>query len=277
MSEPIGMVAPAGVRVEREGPGGAVARVTLARPQVRNALDADVIASLRRVFLDVADEAPLALRVVVLAGDGPVFCAGADLGWMQAALDAEPATNEADALGLAAMYEAIDACPVPVIARVQGAALGGGAGLCAVVDLAIAEAGAVFGFPEVRLGLIPATIAPFVLARVGEGHARALFATGRRFGAAEATRIGLVHEVANGIDGLDLAVEAAVSDVLEGGPEATRAVKRLIRDLRGADPAVWADQTARALALRRASAEAGEGLRAARDRRPASWVRRSPG
>jgi len=266
-----------GVRVEREGPDGAVARVTIARPEVRNALDAGAIASLRALFERFADEAPGALRAIVLAGDGPVFCAGADLGWMRAALHATPAANEADALGLAAMYGAIDMCPVPVIARVQGAALGGGAGLCAVVDVTIAEAAARFSFPETRLGLIPATIAPFVVARVGEGHARALFVTGRRFDAAEAMRIGLVHQVADGLDGLDRAVETAVTDVLASGPEATRAAKQLIRDLRGADPEAAAERTARALALRRASAEGAEGLRAVEEHRPPSWVTRSAG
>jgi methylglutaconyl-CoA hydratase len=164
-----------------------------------------------------------------------------------------------------------------VIARVQGAALGGGAGLCAVVDVAIADAGARFSFPEVRLGLIPATIAPFVVARVGEGPARALFATGRRFGADEALRIGLVHEVADGPDALDRAVEEALADILAGGPEALRAAKLLIRDLRGADPEAAAERTARALALRRASPEGAEGLRAVEERRPASWVDRSDG
>ncbi len=268
---------PPGVRVEREGPDGAVARVTIARPQVRNALDAGAIASLRAHFEEFADEAPNDLRVVVLAGDGPVFCAGADRGWMRAALHLTPAANEADALGLAAMYRAIDMCPVPVIARVQGAALGGGAGLCAVVDIAIAEASAWFSFPETRLGLVPATIAPFVVARLGEGHARALFALGRRFDAVQAMRIGLVHEIADGLDGLDRAVEAALADVLEGGPEATRAAKQLIRDVRGADPAAAADRTARVLALRRASAEGAEGLRAIEEHRPPWWVKRGSG
>lgn len=266
---------PARIRVEREGPAGSVARVTLARPEARNALDAGSIASLRATFERFADEAPGDLRAVVLAGDGPVFCAGADIHWMRVALDATPEANEADALGLAAMYGAIDRCPVPVIARVQGAALGGGAGLCAVVDMTIAESGARFGFPEARLGLIPATIAPFVVARVGEGHARALFATGRRVDAAEALRIGLVHAVADKLDGLDLAVEAAVADVLAGGPEATRAAKQLIRDLRGADPEAAASWTARALASRRASAEGAEGLSAIEQRRPPRWMPRA--
>jgi methylglutaconyl-CoA hydratase len=264
----------AGVRLERSGRGGCIARVTLARPEVRNALDAEAIASLRAVFDAFANESPEALRVVVLAGDGPVFCAGADLGWMRAALAATPAANEADALGLAGMYEAIDACPAPVIARVHGAALGGGAGLLAVSDVAIAEAGTRFSFPEVRLGLIPATIAPFVVARIGEGHARAYFATGRRFDAAEAQRIGLVSEVVDGAAALDPAVASTITDILAGGPEATRAAKKLIRDVRGLTPERVAEQTARALALRRASAEGAEGLRAVEQKRPAGWVTR---
>jgi methylglutaconyl-CoA hydratase len=266
-----------GVRLERSAFGGAVAVVTLARPRVRNALDAIAIATLRSAFEGFAEEPPDALRAVVLAGEGPVFCAGADLGWMRAALDATPAANEADALGLAAMYGAIDTCPVPVVARVHGAALGGGAGLLAVADLVIAEASTRFSFPEARLGLIPATIAPFVVARVGEGHARALFATGRRFDVEDARRIGLVHEIAHGIEALDRAVERALVDILTGGPEATRAAKALIRELRGADPEAAAERTARALALRRASAEGAEGLRAVEEKRPAGWVPRSGG
>lgn len=262
----------AGVRVHRTGRGGCVAHVTIARPGVRNALDAGAIAALRAAFEGFAGEPPQALRVVVLAGEGTVFCAGADLGWMRAALESTPAANEADALGLAGMYAAIDACPAPVVARIQGAALGGGAGLCAVADVVIAEAGTRFSFPEVRLGLIPATIAPFVVARIGEGQARALFATGRRFDAAEALRIGLVSEVADGLDALDRAVETAVADVLAGGPEATRAAKALIREVRGLTPEAVADRTARALAARRASAEGAEGLRAVVERRPAAWL-----
>jgi methylglutaconyl-CoA hydratase len=157
----------------------------LARPDVHNAFDASLIAELRRAFDDLARESPTELRVVVLAGDGPSFCAGADIAWMRAAIVLEREANEQDAMAAADLFEAIDTCPAPVIARVQGAALGGGAGLCAVADVVIAESGTRFGFTETRLGLLPAVIAPFVIAKIGESHARALFTAGRRFDAVQ--------------------------------------------------------------------------------------------
>ena len=160
------------------------------------------------MFAGLAREAPTQLRAVVLAGDGPTFCAGADIDWMRAAMLLDVEANEQDAMAMADMLEAIDTCPVPVIARVQGGALGGGTGLCAVADLVIAEAGAKFGFTETRLGILPAVISPFVVARIGETHARALFPGGRRFDAIRAQRIGLVHEVVEGLEALDGAVDA---------------------------------------------------------------------
>jgi len=151
------------LRLERGGPGGTVVRVTLDRPDVHNALDGELIAGLRRAFRRLADEPPERLRAVVLAGEGTTFCAGADIAWMRASLDLPREDNEQDAMTLAEMFDAIDRCPVPVVARVHGAALGGGMGLCAVSDLVIAEAGARFGFTETRLGLLPAVISPFVI------------------------------------------------------------------------------------------------------------------
>ena len=188
----------AALRLERSGPGGVVARVTLDRPEVHNAFDAALIDELRRTFQRLADEPVESLRAVVLAGAGPSFCAGADVTWMRASLGLSRDQNEADAMTLAEMLDAIDRCPVPVIARVHGAALGGGMGLCAVSDLVIAEAGARFGFTETRLGILPAVISPFVIAKIGESQARALFPGGRRFDATRALRIGLVHEVVEG-------------------------------------------------------------------------------
>ena len=169
----------------------------------------------------------------MLAGDGPTFCAGADIAWMRAALTLDPEANEQDAMAMADMFEAIDTCPVPVIARVHGAALGGGMGLCAVSDLVIAESGTRFGFTETRLGILPAVIAPFVIAKIGESHARALFPGGRRFDATRAARIGLVHEVVEGQAALDAAVESAIADVLAAGPTAARAAKAIVREVRG--------------------------------------------
>ena len=186
------------LRVERTGAAGEVARVTLARPEVHNAFDATLIADLRATFAQLARERPTDLRVVVLAGDGPTFCAGADIDWMRAAMALDTEGNEQDAMAMADMFEALDTCPVPVIGSVHGAAIGGGMGLCAVADLVMAKSGARFGFTETRLGILPSVISPFVIAKIGESHARALFPGGRRFDATRAARIGLVHEIVEG-------------------------------------------------------------------------------
>jgi methylglutaconyl-CoA hydratase len=264
------------LRVERTGPGGAVARVTLARPQVRNAFDATLIAELRAAFAALAREAPDALRAVVLAGDGETFSAGADIGWMRAAMALDVEGNEQDAMAMAEMFEAIDTCPVPVIARVQGAALGGGMGLCAVSDLVVAESGARFGFTETRLGILPAVIAPFVIAKIGETHARALFPGGRRFDALRAQRIGLVHEVVEGDAALDLAVDAAIADILASGPTAVRAAKAIVREVRGLGHGSSKWHTARVIARQRVSEEAREGFAAFTEKRGAAWSPEDP-
>ncbi len=259
------------LRVERSGPRSVVARVTLSRPDVHNAFNATLIADLKRAFLALATEAPGRLRAVVLSGDGPSFCAGADVAWMQASLALSVEENELDAMAMAEMFDAIDRCPVPVIARVHGAALGGGMGLCAVSDLVLAEAGAKFGFTETRLGILPAVISPFVVAKIGETHARALFPGGRRFDATRALRIGLVHEVVEGEAALDAAVDAALADVLAAGPTAARAAKGVIREVRGLPHESTRWHTARKIAGQRASAEGQEGLRAFLERRAPAW------
>jgi methylglutaconyl-CoA hydratase len=260
------------LRVERSGPNDAVARVTLTRPDVHNAFNASLIADLRQAFAALAREGPMELRVVVLAGDGPTFCAGADIDWMRAATQLDVEGNEHDAMAMADMLEAIDLCPVPVIARVHGGALGGGAGLCAVADLVIAEAGAKFGFTETRLGILPAVISPFVVARIGETHARALFPGGRRFDAVRAQRIGLVHEVVEGLEALDAAVDQAVADILASGPTAVRAAKAIVREVRGLGHGSAKWHTARVIARQRVSEEAQEGFRAFVERRRPAWV-----
>jgi methylglutaconyl-CoA hydratase len=265
------------LRVERSGPDGLVARVTLTRPDVHNAFDAPLIDELRRTFAGFAREPVDQLRVVVLAGDGPSFCAGADIAWMRASLELDREGNEQDAMALAQMLDAIDTCPVVVVARVQGAALGGGMGLCAVSDVVVAEAGARFGFTETRLGILPAVISPFVIAKIGETHARALFPTGRRFDAVRAARIGLVHEVVEGTDALDAAVETVVADVLTAGPNAARAAKAVIREVRGLPHESTRWHTARRIATQRVSPEGQEGLRAFMERRPPAWTVRSDG
>ena len=260
------------IRLERSGPNDAVVRVTLARPDVHNAFNASLIAELRVTFATLAREAPTDLRVVVLAGDGPSFCAGADIDWMRAAMRLDVEGNEQDAMAMADALEAIDTCPVPVIARVHGPALGGGAGLCAVADLVIAEAGAKFGFTETRLGILPAVISPFVIAKIGESHARALFPGGRRFDAIRAQRIGLVHEVVEGVEALDAAVDQAVADVLSSGPTAVRAAKAIVREVRGRGHGAAQWHTARVIARQRVSAEAREGFSAFTEKRRPAWA-----
>jgi methylglutaconyl-CoA hydratase len=242
------------LRVEREGP---VLRVTLARPERRNAFDAALIAQLTEAFVDVGDA-----RAVVLSGEGEAFCAGADVEWQRASIDLSYEENVADALRLFEMCEAIDRCPAPVVARVHGYALGGGSGLVACSDIVIADAGTVFGFTEVRLGIVPAVISRFVLPRIGS-HARRYFLTGERFGAEVALRIGLVSEVADG--DLGERVDTAVANLLAGGPEAVRAAKELLRDRPGGQGA------AEIAAARRTSAEGQDGLGAFLEKRSPAW------
>jgi methylglutaconyl-CoA hydratase len=260
------------LQIERSGPGGVVARVTLARPEVHNAFDALVIAELAATFAALAREAPTALRAVVLAGNGPSFCAGADIAWMRAATQLDVEGNEGDAMAMAELFETIDTCPAPVIARVHGAVLGGGMGLCAVADLVIAESGTRFGFTETRLGLLPATIAPFVIAKIGESNARALFPGGRRFDAMRAQRIGLVHEIVEGEAALDAAVDGAIADILAAGPTAARAAKAIVREVRGLGHGATKWHTARTIARQRVSAEAREGFAAFSEKRRPAWA-----
>ena len=242
------------LRTEREG---LVLRVTLARPERRNAFDAALIEELTAAFADGGDA-----RAVVLSGDGPSFSAGADVEWMRSSVDLSYDENVADALRLRAMLDAIDSCPAPVIARVQGHALGGGCGLVACSDIVIAEPAAQFAFSEVKLGIVPAVISPFALAKIGAGAARRYFVTGERFSAETALRIGLVHEVA---DDLDTAVERVVGELLSAGPEAARAAKELAR------APLSPEETARRIAAHRTSEEGQEGLRAFLEKRAPAW------
>jgi methylglutaconyl-CoA hydratase len=256
------------VRLERDG---AVARVTLSRPEVHNSFDAELIRGLTTTFNTLATEPAAALRAVVLAGDGKTFSAGADVEWMRASLALSIDENAADATRMQAMFAAIDTCPAPVVARVHGAALGGGMGLCAVADIVLASGDATFGFTETKLGLLPAVISPFVLAKIGESHARALFPAGQRFGAQRAREIGLVHEVLADEAALDARLEALIGELLSAGPTALRAAKALIRDLRALTPAEARAHTAQHTAEQRTSAEGQEGLSAFLEKRPPSW------
>jgi enoyl-CoA hydratase/carnithine racemase len=245
------------LRVER---AGAVLSVTLARPDRRNAFDAALIAELTEAFGDVGDA-----RAVVLAGEGRSFCAGADVEWQRAAVDLTYDENVEDALRLYRMLDAIDACPAPVVARVQGYALGGGSGLVAAADVALAAEDAVFGFSEVKLGIVPAVISPFVLPKIGAA-ARRYFLTGERFDAQTALRIGLVHQCTTDVD---TALDAVLAELLSSGPEATRAAKRLIRERPGGEEA------AHVAARLRTRPEGQEGLRAFLEKRRAQFVRDS--
>jgi len=256
------------LRIERHG---SFTRVTLARPEVRNAFNAELIEALRSAFDALAAEPPESLRGVVLAGDGPTFSAGADVEWMRAAIGLGVEENERDASAMQAMFAAIDACPVPVIARVHGAALGGGMGLCAVSDIVVASADTTFGFTETRLGIIPAVISTFVLPKIGESHARALFATGQRFDADRAQRIGLVHEVVADAAALDACVEALLDGLRAAGPTAIRAAKELVRTIQTLGPEEARARTPGLIAAQRTSPEGQEGLTAFLEKRQPRW------
>src|SRR5215207_3279226 len=191
---------------------GLVATLSLARPESRNALDAALIAEITRCFGELAEDDDV--RVVVLTGEGPIFCAGADIGYMRDTAGFSYEENLEDARRLAEMFRSVDELPKPVVAKVQGAAIGGGAGLVAAADVAVAGEKTRFAFSEVRLGIAPATIAPFVVRKIGISHARALFLTGERFGTREAREFGLIHDVSPGGD-LDARTEHVVSLLLQ--------------------------------------------------------------
>lgn len=248
---------------------GGVAQVRLARPDVRNAFNAELIAELHAAFDRLGAEA--GVRAIVLSGKGKTFCGGADINWMRASLDLSEADNIADAQRMSDMFRAIDGCGKPVIASVHGAALGGGAGLVAVCDIAVCTDDTAFGFTETKLGILPAVISPFVLAKIGASHARALFLTGERFDAARAAAIGLVHEVVRPA-ALDTAVERIVDEIKTASPTGIAAAKKIIREVLRASYEDSRDITAHAIARQRTSDEGQDGLRAFLERRKAGWV-----
>jgi methylglutaconyl-CoA hydratase len=250
-----------------------IARVTLARPDVRNAFNAQMISELHEVFsrITAADD----VRAVILAGEGPVFCGGADINWMRASLELSFEANAIDAEKMSDMFRAIDNCSKPVIARIHGAALGGGAGLAACCDIVIASDETLFGFTEVKLGIIPAVISPFAIAKIGASHARALFLTGERFDAERAARIGLVHKVVTR-ESLDDAVQQHIAEICNAGPYAVSAAKLLIRRVLDATYEDSRKITTQAIANQRISPEGQEGLRAFLERRKASFCVEAP-
>jgi methylglutaconyl-CoA hydratase len=242
------------LRIERDGP---TLRITLARPERRNAFDAALIDELAAAFADVGDA-----RAVVLTGDGPSFSAGADVEWMRSSVDLSFDENMADALRLRAMLAAIDGCPAPVVAAVQGHALGGGCGLIACCDIVISAPDTQFAFSEVKLGIVPAVISPFALAKIGSSAARRWFVTGERFDADVALRIGLIHEIQAD---LGVAADHIVRELLSAGPDAARTAKQLAR------APLTAEETAALIARHRTSDEGQEGLRAFLEKRRAAW------
>jgi methylglutaconyl-CoA hydratase len=247
---------------------GAIEHLTLNRPEVRNAFNAAMVAELADWARATAADA--GIRAVVIAGAGPTFCAGADLGWMARTVEYTEAENVEDAVRTSQMFGAIDRLPHPVIGKVHGAAFGGGAGLAAVCDIVVAEEHATFGFTEVKLGIIPAVISPFVLAKIGRSAARELFITGRRFSAQRALEIGLVHAVVAD-SAIDDTVDALVGEMRSGGPQAITAVKQLVAAVWSEPPEAATARTAAALAKRRVSREGQHGLRAFLEKRKPDW------
>jgi methylglutaconyl-CoA hydratase len=253
------------VAISLDGP---VAHVVLDRPAARNALDPEMVRELHEAVggASVRDD----IRVIVLAGRGAVFCAGADAGWMRAIARFTRDENVADARRLFELYDAIDRSPKAVVACVHGAALGGGAGLAAVADVVVAEDGAQFGFTEVRLGLVPAVISPFVIRKIGVSAARELFLTGERFSASRAAAIGLVHRVVK-LDALDAAVDARVHELLQAAPGAVAAAKALVRSVASHPVESVRELVCDRIAEQRASDEGQEGLSAFLEKRKPDW------
>jgi methylglutaconyl-CoA hydratase len=249
---------------------GAIAYVTLARPAVRNAFNAALIGELHAAFEALA--ADDAVRAVVLAGEGKTFCGGADVQWMRASLELSREANLEDARRMSRMFRAIDRCRKPVVARVQGAALGGGAGLIACCDVVVAADDAIFGFTETKLGILPAVISPFVLAKIGAGHARALALTGERFGAERAFAIGLIHEVVAGETALDAAVARVIGELRTASPTGIAATKTLFASVAEAGYDATLELTAAAIAAQRTSPEGQDGLRAFLEKRAPAWA-----
>lgn len=256
------------ILIEREG---AVATLTMNRPQVHNAFDEELIAAMTAALAGFGDDP--SVRAVVLRGAGKSFSAGADLGWMQRMAGYSQEENRADAMGLARLMRALNDCPKPTIALVQGAAFGGGVGLVAACDIALAAEGATFCLSEVRLGLIPAVISPYVVAAMGERAARRYFVTAERFSARQALAHGLVSEV-HAAEELDSACQRIVAEILKGAPMAQADAKRLVADVAHQPPGEeLMTLTAERIAVRRASPEGREGVAAFLAKRQPGWVR----
>lgn len=244
--------------------------VTLNRPEVANAFNDELIGEAIDLFQSIGDRDA---RAVVLRGTGANFCAGADLGWMSRMVSYTREENIRDSSRLAKMYALINECPLPVIARVQGAAIGGGVGLVSVADIAIASRETKFGLSEVKLGILPAVISPYVIAKIGETHARALFLTGERFDAERAMRIGLVHRLVDDSSALDAAIAEVIAQIKTSGPQAVGECKKLIAHVAGSTLADAIPYTIDAIATRRVSAEGQAGMSAFLKKEKAPWAK----
>jgi methylglutaconyl-CoA hydratase len=255
------------ILISRDGPA---LRIVLNRPDVRNAFDEEVIDAVSTCAAGAAEDPNV--RVVVISGAGKAFCAGADLGWMSKAVAYSQVENLADAEDFALMLERLDTLPMPVIGRVHGAALGGGVGLTAVCDIVVAAQDTTFGLTEVKLGILPAVISPYVVRKIGVSAARELFLTGSRFGTNRARELGLVHEVVAEAE-LDAAVERRIADVLTSGPSAVAAAKALIREVANESPKDLIGLTTSRIAAQRVSEEGQEGMRAFLQKRKPDWAR----
>ena len=241
--------------------------VTLNRPEVHNAFNDELIGE----AIDLFSSVPASARAIVLRSGGANFCAGADLNWMSRMVSYTRDENVRDSSQLAKMFAIMNECPLPIIGRVQGAAIGGGVGLVAVCDVAIATRDAKFGLSEVKLGILPAVISPYVIAKIGESHARALFMTGERFDAERALRIGLVHRVVDDAASLDAAVNDVLSQLMSSGPEAVRACKKLIAYVATHELEDSIPYTIETIAERRVSEEGQQGMQAFLNKRKAPW------
>jgi methylglutaconyl-CoA hydratase len=250
---------------------GDVLHVALNRPDVHNAFNDELIAEAIGLFEELARRE--GLRAVVLTGNGPNFCAGADLNWMSRMISYTRDENIRDSSQLAKMFAVINEAPFPVVGRINGAAIGGGVGLVAVCDIAIASGDSKFGLSEVKLGIVPAVISPYVIAKIGQTHARALFLTGERFGADRALQIGLVHRIAGDTGELDRLVAEVTGQILSSGPEAVRACKRLVAHVASNPLSESIPYTIEAIAARRTSDEGQGGMRAFLAKEKAPWLK----
>ncbi len=247
-----------------------VQTITLNRPEIHNAFNDELILELTHTFKNIAPE----IKVVILKGEGKSFCAGADLNWMKSMIEYSKDENIADANKLADLFCAIDDCPAPVVGVVQGAALGGGSGLVSVCDYVLSESNTIYGFTEARLGLVPAVISPFVMAKIGLSNSRATFMSGRRFSAAQAMQMGLVHQICDQAE-LESELNKIIKDFLKAGPKAAREAKLLIKgvDSRSASRREQIDYTCETIARLRASSEGQEGMGALLEKRKPEWIK----